>query len=73
MSGLPNVSAHETVNHSIEFVNSTTGAHTQHVESYWNRCELKRMSATVPTWMNLCGGSDLGRQQERHLEISWLI
>ena len=58
VSGLPNDSAHETVNHSIEFVNSTTGAHTQHVESYWNRCKtkLKRMrgcrATELPSYMD---------------------
>ena len=42
---LPYVSTHEVVNHSINFVEPTTGVHTQNVESYWNKVKtkLKRM------------------------------
>ncbi len=28
---------HETVNHSLHFVDKTTGIHTQAIESYWNK------------------------------------
>ena len=41
---LSNVTTHEVVNHSVNFVEPTTGVHTQNVESYWNRVKkLKRM------------------------------
>ena len=46
---LPNVAQHDKINHSIEFVNPTTGVYTQNVESYWNRqkIKLKRMKGVV--------------------------
>ena len=49
VSSVPNVAQHDTVNHSIEFVNPTTGVHIQNVESYWNRqkTKLKRMRVVV--------------------------
>ena len=37
---LPNVAAHRTVNHSLNFV-GPTGIHTQNIESYWNRAKIK--------------------------------
>ena len=42
VAALPPVTAHHTVNHSINnFGDPVTGVHTQHVESYWNRVKVK--------------------------------
>ena len=35
------MSAYDTVNYSIEFVNSATGTHTQNIESYWNKRKIR--------------------------------
>jgi transposase-like protein len=42
---LSTVTRHNTVNHSLHFVDPVTGVHTQNVESYWNRVKsrFKRM------------------------------
>ena len=37
IAALPEVAAHETVNHSIQFINPATGVHTNTIESYWSR------------------------------------
>ena len=38
---LPNVASHSTINHSVTFIDPTTGTHTQNAESYWNRVKIK--------------------------------
>jgi len=38
---LPNVSSHQTVNHSLHFKDPVTGVHTNNIESYWNRVKIK--------------------------------
>ena len=58
VAALPNVASHGMVNHSITFVDPTTGVHTQHIKSYWNRAKikLKRMkgchSHEIPSYLD---------------------
>ena len=41
VSSLPGIAAHNTVNHSLHFVDPATGTHTQNIESYWSRAKYK--------------------------------
>lgn len=55
---LPNNYRHQTVNHSKNFVNPATGAHTNNVENYWKRAKsiFKRMNGTqkemIPSYLD---------------------
>ena len=40
VGSLPGIT-HSTVNHSLHFVDPSTGTHTQNIESYWNRVKQK--------------------------------
>ena len=41
VSTLQQASAHQTINHLVNFFDPAIGIHMQHVESYWNRVKLK--------------------------------
>ena len=48
------VNVHQTVNHSLHFVDPATGVHTQNIESYWNQVKrrFKHMKGVHKTMLN---------------------
>ena len=66
VAGLPPVVSHQTVNHSINFVDPTTGVHTQHIESYWNRVKIKLKRMRGCHIRQLPGYLDEFMWRERH-------
>ena len=58
VQGLPIAQSYQTMNHSLHFVNLTTGVNTQNVELYWARVKLKfkRMKGVdvdqLPSYLN---------------------
>ena len=73
---LPSVAGHSTVNHSVTFVDPTTGTHTQHIESYWNRvkaklkrmkgCHANQLTSYLDEFMWQNQGSCIPKHHERH-------
>ena len=59
---VPAVVQHDTVNHTYNFVNPATNAHTQHVESYWNR---------IKTWLKPKKGVGRGNLSSYLDEFIW--
>ena len=69
---LPGIVAHQTVNHSLEFINPVTSIHIQNVESYWNRVKgkLKHIKGChahqLPSYIDMfMWGERYGRQTRR--------
>ena len=63
---LPNVASHSTVNHSLNFVDPTTGVHTQNIESYWNRVKRKFKAMKGVSELQLPSYLDEFLWRERH-------
>ena len=59
---VPAVVQHDMVNHRYNFVDPVTGAHTQHVESYWNR---------IKTWLKPKKGVIRANLQSYLNEFIW--
>ena len=66
VANLQPVATHQTVNHSVNFVDPMTGVHTQHVESYWNRVKVKLKRMRGCHLQQLPGYLDEYMWRERH-------
>ena len=62
---VPNCVNHETVNHTANFIDPVTGAHTQNMESYWNKVkyDLKKMKG--------CRRNRLQSYLDEHMWREW--
>ena len=66
VGSLPGITAHDTVNHSLHFVDPVTGTHTQNIESYWNRVKIKLKRMKGCHAQHLPGYLDEFMWRERH-------
>ncbi len=66
VAALPNVAAHRTVNHSIQFV-TPAGVHTQNIESYWNRVKTKLKRR----YLNIFGSSGMNGTSDFPAQEAW--
>ena len=66
VANLSLVARHQTINHLVDFVDPTCGVFTQHVESYWNRVEVKLKHMRGCHLQQLPGYLDEYMWRERH-------
>ena len=72
VAALPPVAGHSVVNHSLHFVDPSTGTHTQNIKSYWERVKrkIKRMKGCHATELASYLGEFMWREQFGKTKIS---
>lgn len=67
--------AHQQVNHRYNFVDPTTGGHTQHIESYWCRLKsrIKMMKGVVKEELPFVVGEFVWKDNKRKSAFTHLI